>query len=249
MKIEDHLESASPAAYKAMRKILTGHAVTPCLDSYRYMELYKGTKKHIDELSRYETSRVKPGLFMTKQPMTKPTHRDQDIREYRTFVVEFDDHSSIEEQRRLIESSGLPFTYQVFSGNKSLHTGIILKEGISIDEVRAINIRLAKIFPTADRKVLNSLAQLVRFPVENNQHYQPLIGYRGLVENEALYSFISNKEYEMGYHKKVDANESIKNEFSKSDIVNAVSKALDVLYQTTDKNKGGRQRFDSDNVN
>ncbi len=65
-------------------------------------------------------------LFVSINPMhTK--RADANVTSFRNILVEFD-KGSIEEQRKIINDSGLPYTALTFSGNKSLHAVIRLAE-------------------------------------------------------------------------------------------------------------------------
>jgi len=55
--------------------------------------------------------------------------RDENVTHYRSFMVEMDD-GTLEEQKKYIDESGLPYSYCCFSGNKSLHFGIVLDEDL-----------------------------------------------------------------------------------------------------------------------
>lgn len=55
--------------------------------------------------------------------------RDENVTAYRTFMVEMDD-GTLEEQLKYVNESGLPYSYCCFSGNKSLHFGIVLDEDL-----------------------------------------------------------------------------------------------------------------------
>ena len=60
--------------------------------------------------------------------------RDNNVTAYRSFMVELDD-GPLSEQMNYIKNSGLPYSMCVFSGNKSLHFGIVLEQDLPTDAI------------------------------------------------------------------------------------------------------------------
>ena len=102
------------------------------------------------------------------------TRRKDNVAEYHTWVIEFDE-MPIDEQRALWINSDMPFTLLVFSGNKSLHCYIRTTESVDAETWQRIANALKRIYPTADKKVLTDRARLTRLPD----------GFRGNVCQEA----------------------------------------------------------------
>lgn len=67
-------------------------------------------------------------VLMAINPV-KGYRRDENVTAFRSFMVEMDD-GTLEEQKKYIDESGLPYSYCCYSGNKSLHFGIVLKEDL-----------------------------------------------------------------------------------------------------------------------
>lgn len=89
--------------------------------------------------------------------------RDSNVTAYRGFLVEMDD-GSLEEQSRYIKESGLPYSICVFSGNKSLHYGIVLENDLpSYDIWRDIAEWILNILDRADPMTKNP-TRSIRFP-------------------------------------------------------------------------------------
>ncbi|HLD91617.1 MAG TPA: hypothetical protein VI911_11520 [Patescibacteria group bacterium] len=55
--------------------------------------------------------------------------KDENVTAFRSFLVEIDD-GPLPEQQRYIDSMEMPYSVCIFSGNKSLHYGIVLNEDL-----------------------------------------------------------------------------------------------------------------------
>lgn len=155
---------ASTADYQAVYKLLKGHTVTNTVTSSERAELLDGTPDQIERLSKLPPCHQKKGMYVSLQETHAPTWRREAVSGFRSFVIEFDDRS-IEEQKEIIDKSNLPFSFQVFSGNKSLHSFIVLDQPVSEKKHQEIAEVLAVIFPEADKSVLKTPNKLVRLPV------------------------------------------------------------------------------------
>jgi hypothetical protein len=91
------------------------------------------------------------------------TRNKASVKRRHTFVIEFD-HTPLAKQRELWETSALPHTLRVFSGNKSIHVFIRLKEDVCSGEWNEIANALTMMFPEADSKVLLDLSRFCRTP-------------------------------------------------------------------------------------
>ena len=89
--------------------------------------------------------------------------RDSYVTAYRSFLIEIDE-GSLEEQSNYIEELGLPYSICVYSGNKSLHYGIVLSEDLPSKEYwRTINQWLLNVIEKADQQTKNP-TRSIRFP-------------------------------------------------------------------------------------
>lgn len=96
-------------------------------------------------------------------PITGAMRSDENVTKYRSFLVELDG-ISLAEQQKYIEDKGLPHSVCVFSGNKSLHFGIVLSEDLPSEEVyRFYSEWLLKTLPAADQNTKNP-SRGIRFP-------------------------------------------------------------------------------------
>ena len=120
--------------------------------------------------------------------------RDENVTAYRSFMVEMDD-GTLEEQKKYIEESGLPYSYCCFSGNKSLHFGIVLDEDIP---TYALWVDIAEwilnILDKADQMTKNP-TRSIRFPdsqrKDGKQLVQQLVYMGERVSHNKLAKFLS----------------------------------------------------------
>lgn len=99
----------------------------------------------------------------------KGFRRDANITAFRTFLIEVD-NMDLASQKKYIEESGIPYSVCVFSGNKSLHYGIVLDRCIpTIKLWRHVNQWILNILTQADQQVKNP-SRSIRFPgnIRNN---------------------------------------------------------------------------------
>ncbi len=88
---------------------------------------------------------------------------DDNVTSFRSFLIELDD-GPLDEQSKYIEESGLPYSICVFSGNKSLHYGVVLDDpAINIDTWRYVNQWILNILEKADQQTKNP-SRCIRFP-------------------------------------------------------------------------------------
>jgi hypothetical protein len=119
----------------------------------------------------------------------KGFRRDANVTAFRTFLVEVDD-MSLAAQKKYIEESGIPWSVCVFSGNKSLHYGIVLSEPVPTIELwRFVNNWILNILDKADQQVKNP-SRSIRFPgnKRNNgkKQLQKLVELKGRVKQADL---------------------------------------------------------------
>jgi hypothetical protein len=103
-------------------------------------------------------------IGFTINPIIKGRSRGQNnVKKIRTFLFENDD-LSLEEQEAKVRESGLPYTACVFSGNKSLHYFITLKDALE-DKVEydAIWNAIAKVLETHNYKADAAVCDTARF--------------------------------------------------------------------------------------
>ena len=94
--------------------------------------------------------------------------QDKNVTGFRTFLVELDE-GSLHSQREYIAAMGMPYSVCVFSGNKSLHYGIVLDEDLVSDSYwRTVNKWILNIMAKADQQTLNP-SRSIRFP-DNMRH-------------------------------------------------------------------------------
>jgi len=94
--------------------------------------------------------------------------RDENVTTYRSFMVEIDS-GSLEEQKKYIDGSGLPYSACIFSGNKSLHFAITLSEPMrTLSMWRFYNQWILNILEKTDQQIKNP-TRSIRFP-GNKRH-------------------------------------------------------------------------------
>lgn len=119
---------------------------------------------------------------------------DKNTTAFRSFLVEIDEGRLVDQQK-YIEESGLPYSICVFSGNKSLHYGIVLSSDlVSLQVWRHINKWILNILSKADQQTLNPTRN-IRFPgnrrKDGKQMVQSLVDIRGRVALGELFAWLS----------------------------------------------------------
>lgn len=93
----------------------------------------------------------------------KGWRRDENVTAFRSYLIEMD-IGSIKEQIGTITHLGIPFSAQVFSGNKSVHTVITLDEGLPDEKTyRSIGDWIFNIVSLADKNCRNP-SRSIRIP-------------------------------------------------------------------------------------
>jgi len=91
--------------------------------------------------------------WITLNPFKPYSTRSNDnVAAYRNFLIEFDE-VPLEVQEKLIEESGIPYTSQVFSGNKSYHFAVSLEEPLQdLDLWKSLWRKIYTALPDMDSK-------------------------------------------------------------------------------------------------
>lgn len=115
--------------------------------------------------------------------------RDENVTAFRSFMVEIDD-GPLADQKKYIDESGLPYSICVFSGNKSLHFGIVLDQDIPSEQIwRDIAEWILNILSKADPMTKNP-TRSIRFPnnvrPNGKKQLQKLIEFNGRVKYTEL---------------------------------------------------------------
>ena len=127
----------------------------------------------------------------------KGNRNDSNVTGFRSFLVEMDD-GSLKEQKDYIENSGLPYSICVFSGNKSLHYGIVLDVDFSsINLWRFTNQWILNILKKADQQTKNP-SRSIRFPdnirIDGKKKLQALVDIKGRVSKAQLSEWLNQHE-------------------------------------------------------
>ena len=137
-------------------------------DGYGYhsvsQEALEGTVSQISPNEKVDIKEItEEDVVLASINPVKGYRRDANVTAYRGFLVEMDD-GTLEEQHKYIKESGLPFSICVFSGNKSLHYGIVLDEDLPSYEIwRDIAEWILNILDKADPMTKNP-TRSIRFP-------------------------------------------------------------------------------------
>jgi len=123
----------------------------------------------------------------------KGFRKDENVIKFRSFMVEIDT-GSLEEQKKYIEESQLPYSACIFSGNKSLHYAITLDEALpNIDQWRFYNQWLLNVLPKTDQQIKNP-SRSIRFPgnIRKNgkKMVQALVDIKGRVSQEQFFKWL-----------------------------------------------------------
>jgi hypothetical protein len=93
----------------------------------------------------------------------KGTRKDSNVTSFRSFLVELDG-GTILQQREIVKYIGLPYSCCVFSGNKSLHYGVVLDEDLlTLKEYKFYAEWILNIIKGADQLTKNP-SRCIRFP-------------------------------------------------------------------------------------
>lgn len=127
----------------------------------------------------------------------KGWRKDDSVTAFRSFLVEIDT-GTLKEQKKYIEESGMPYSACVFSGNKSLHYAIVLKEALpGISEWRFFNQWLLNVLPMIDQQNKNP-ARHIRFPgnrrKNGKQLIQALVEQKNRVSQEDFFKWLFSHE-------------------------------------------------------
>ncbi len=127
----------------------------------------------------------------------KGWRKDENVIAFRSFMVEIDT-GTLEEQRKYIEDSGLPYSACIFSGNKSLHYAITLDEPLpNIDMWRFYNQWLLNVLPKTDQQIKNP-SRSIRFPGNRRKNGKQLIqapvALKSRVSQETFFKWLFDHE-------------------------------------------------------
>jgi len=127
----------------------------------------------------------------------KGWRRDSNVTKFRSFMVEIDT-GTLEDQKKYIEESKLPYSACVFSGNKSLHFAITLDEALpNIDMWRFYNKWIMNILTETDQQILNP-SRSIRFPGnkrhDGKQLTQSLVSLKSRISQEDFFRWLFEHE-------------------------------------------------------
>ncbi len=129
-------------------------------------------------------------VFFSINPMDVNSKRsDEAVTSFRNFLLEFD-NIPLEKQRSLGDK--IPYSSEVFSGNKSIHYIISLETPLKTrEEYDAVARRLMKAFPEADKSTKNP-SRLSRFPGAHRPggKEQLMLHMRGPVANDKFFLWL-----------------------------------------------------------
>jgi hypothetical protein len=119
---------------------------------------------------------------------------DSNTMAFRSFLVEID-KGDLWEQKEYIEKLGMPHSVCVFSGNKSLHFGIVLKESLpDVSIWRIVNEWILSIVTEADQQTKNP-SRSIRFPDnlrnDGKKLQQKLISIGNRIDQETLFAWLN----------------------------------------------------------
>jgi hypothetical protein len=153
-------------------------------------EVCATSNKYACESSPVSSIKCKPELIAINP--IKGWRCDEDVTAYRTFLVELD-YGPLQEQHEYVKSLDMPYSVCVFSGNKSLHFGIVLKQDLPSEEIyRFIGKWILNIVDKADQVTKNP-SRSIRFPghIRNGIREQKLLEIKDRVEVEELYKWLN----------------------------------------------------------
>ncbi len=121
---------------------------------------------------------------------------DSNVKAYRSFLLEIDS-GSIKDQLGYLAKLKIPFSCQVFSGNRSIHTVITLDEDLpDLKTYRLIYQWLLKIVTFADPNCKNP-SRSVRIPGAYREpgKKQRLVSMKGRISHKELFDWLNQYEH------------------------------------------------------
>jgi hypothetical protein len=142
----------------------------------------------------------------------KEWRSDKNCTAFRNFLIEFDT-IALADQQALIRSKGVPFTSQVFSGGKSYHSIIALKDPVERHHYTRLARWLHAVLPLADKACQNPsrLSRMAGTVRDGTGKIQDLVELRGRVALDELTHWLAQS---------------------------GVPEPIQVVYQTVDKFRG-----------
>jgi len=162
---------------------------------------YHSVEQELDSITLVSPKEEKPNRVILEKDINlvaiNPINgfrRDKNVTNYRTFLIELDEGELVE-QKRYIEELKMPYSICVFSGNKSLHYGIVLETDlINENDWRYINKWILNIVNKADQQTLNP-SRSIRFPEnirkDGRKLKQALVDKKERVKEEDLYIWLN----------------------------------------------------------
>lgn len=125
----------------------------------------------------------------------KGFRRDSNVTAFRSFLVEMDEGDLIT-QKAYIDSLKMPYSVCIFSGNKSLHYGIVLsKDLVNIDVWRLACNWILNVVSKADQQTKNP-SRSIRFPEHQRQNgkklKQTIVDIKTRVTQDELFAWLNN---------------------------------------------------------
>lgn len=123
----------------------------------------------------------------------KGARRDDNVTAYRSFLIEID-FGTLAEQKSYIEAIEMPYSMCIFSGNKSLHFGIVMTEDLAPSVWKNTIEWILSIVNKADQQTKNP-TRSIRFPgnvrKDKKMLEQTLVECRSRITPEELFLWLS----------------------------------------------------------
>jgi len=121
--------------------------------------------------------------------------RDRNVTAFRSFLIEMDE-GDVTEQKKYIEELGMPYSMCIFSGNKSLHYGIVLGEDVVNEDMwKFVNQWILNIVSKADQQCINP-TRSIRFPGNKRKNgkrlIQSVVDVKQRISQEELFNWLNN---------------------------------------------------------
>lgn len=152
-------------------------------------------------------------ILVSINPLKGDVRNDDNVTAFRSFLVEVDE-GPVNEQKKYIDDSGLPYSVCVFSGNKSLHFGIVLDHDLPTIEIwRYYAEWILKTLPKADPLTKNP-SRGIRIPGPlrpGKEKFQVLVENKGRISLDRLMAYLNKHQDKKPTEQKDDSWEPIKN--------------------------------------
>lgn len=212
VKLDKSIPSTEQAARQLEAMFRENELITFVTEFYKDKEgKFKPGKKVISRLSQKVIKELRSaksmeevfpgynkqaGILLCVNPMEYGSRKDKDVTVFRSALIEYDDISIDEQERRLLDS-GLPICSITFSGGKSLHATVRV-DAENADEykkkVKALHEKLKEQYGTPCDTANKNPSRLTRLAGSQRGKRQQVLLYAGVNLDAKIDDFLKKDE-------------------------------------------------------